>query len=226
MRSEPYPVPTSLHLVNRQKLCARLKEAGAPAKALVLLEGGKEEYRHETDTEKLFRQESSFHYLFGAKEPNCYGTIEVQSGKATLYIPRLGEEYAVWMGFIQPPSYFKVRERRLVTSASAGESIVFSMSRRQELYGVDEVLFVDELAATLKAYGPDVLYLNQGLNTDSGSMAKPATFEGMEEEGFKTDTKLLYPSLAECRVIKTPEELRLLQYVNDISSEAHFEVGR
>jgi hypothetical protein len=32
----------------------------------------------------------------------------VDTGNATLYIPRLGEEYAVWMGFIQPPSYFKV----------------------------------------------------------------------------------------------------------------------
>jgi len=31
------------------------------------MEGGKEEFRHESDTEKLFRQESSFAYLFGVR---------------------------------------------------------------------------------------------------------------------------------------------------------------
>jgi hypothetical protein len=31
------------------------------------MEGGKEEYRHESDTERLFRQESSFAYLFGVR---------------------------------------------------------------------------------------------------------------------------------------------------------------
>lgn len=88
---------------------------------------------------------------------------------------------------------------------------------------MEEVLFVDELTSHLKSMAPSVLLLNQGLNTDSGSTAKPASFDGME--GFKTDVSLLYPEVVECRVIKSAQEIQLLQFVNDISSDAHFEVS-
>ena len=52
------------------------------------------------NVETLFyhKQESYFHWLFGGLEPGCYGTLEVDSGKSILFIPRLPEEYAVWMG--------------------------------------------------------------------------------------------------------------------------------
>ena len=61
-----------------------------------------------TDTEKIFRQESSFMYIFGVREASFYATIEVATGTTTLYMPRLPVEYAVWMGRIQPPQFFKV----------------------------------------------------------------------------------------------------------------------
>jgi len=218
----PIEVPMSLYAENRQKLCARLKKKLASTqykRAMVLMEGGKEEYRHESDTEKVFRQESSFVYLFGVKESGFYGTIEVESGRTTLYMPRLPPEYAVWMGRIQPPSHFHA------------------------LYEVDDVLFVDELQKELvggkegeeeeeggRKERPDVLMLNQGWNTDSGNMAKPAFVEGVTKEGGKEgglvvcDYEMLYPELVECRVFKSEAELRVLQYVNDISSDAHLAV--
>jgi Xaa-Pro dipeptidase len=107
-------------------------------------------------------------------------------------------EYAIWMGEIKPPSAFQAR------------------------YEVDHALHVDELIASLREYGPDMVYLNRGLNTDSGSYATPAQVEGLEE--FPRDTEKLNPEIVECRVIKSPEELRVLQYANDISSEAHIRV--
>jgi len=82
---------------------------------------------------------------------------------------------------------------------------------------------VDELAPSLRAAGLSVIYLNHGLNTDSHNHSKPAHFEGIED--FPVDTHTLHPVLAECRVIKSEEELRVLQYVNDISSDAHLEVS-
>lgn len=33
---------------------------------------------------------------------------DVATGKTILFIPRLPADYAVWMGEIKPPSYFKV----------------------------------------------------------------------------------------------------------------------
>ena len=47
-------------------------------------------------------------------------------------------------------------------------------------------------------------------------------FQGIEK--FETDLTTLHPILAECRVIKSSLELQLLQFANDISSEAHVEV--
>ena len=32
------------------------------------------------------------------KEPDCFGALDVDSGKSMLFIPRLPEEYVVWMG--------------------------------------------------------------------------------------------------------------------------------
>lgn len=54
-------------------------------------------------------QESFFHWLFGVLEPGWYGVMESDSGKTTLFCPRLPEAYAVVMGRIIPPSDFEKR---------------------------------------------------------------------------------------------------------------------
>lgn len=41
---------------------------------------------------------------------------------------------------------------------------------------------------------------------------------------FDTDLNILHPILTECRVIKSDLELEIIQFANDISSEAHVEV--
>ena len=65
------------------------------------------------------RQESYFHYLFGVTEEDYYGAINLGSDppKAILFMPRVPESYAVWMGAIQQPS------------------------DKQQQYAVDEVAF-------------------------------------------------------------------------------------
>lgn len=230
------------------------KTQGAPAGGVVLMEGGHEEYRHESDTEKLFRQESSFAYLFGVralcftlwtlgwwagglggwgvdhpcnqsrhnrltphptpsihsptqvKEPGFFGAIEVGTGRTTLFIPRLPAEYAVWMGPILPPAHFQAH------------------------YEVEAVKYVDELPAFFTAVRPPVVYRNRGFNTDSGNEARPASLLGdgveaaLKAAGAEVDDEVLYPELVECRVHKTAREVALLQYVNDVSSDAHLAV--
>jgi Xaa-Pro dipeptidase len=104
------------------------------------------------------------------------------------------------MGRIQPPEHFRER------------------------YAVDDVRYADEIASVLQAMKPSVLLLLEGVNTDSGSTAQAATFDGIAS--FKTDRKTLYPHIVECRLRKSAEEMKLLAWVNAVSSAAHVEVMR
>uniref|UniRef100_A0A0E0G3P6 Xaa-Pro dipeptidase n=1 Tax=Oryza nivara TaxID=4536 RepID=A0A0E0G3P6_ORYNI len=204
----PPEVPMELHAGNRDRLVAALRAhlsaSGRPLRGLVLLQGGEEQTRYCTDHLELFRQESYFAYLFGVREPGFYGAIDIASGQSILFSPRLPADYAVWMGEIKPLSYFKDR------------------------YKVDMVFYVDEITQVLQDrfsdHGKPLLFVLYGKNTDSGNYSKPASFEGMEK--FDSDLSTLHPILTECRVIKSDMELALIQYANDVSSEAHIEVMR
>ena len=195
-----YSISMSMHAFGRKRLIERLQKRGISENAVVLLQGGVSRMKYDTDREFLFEQESFFQYLFGVKEPGFYGAIHVSSGKSILFIPHLPEEWGVWMGKIHSPSDF------------------------QQTYEVDDVQYVDELTSTLQTLKADPLLLLHGPNSDSGLMATPAQFSGIE--GFKTDFEILHTELVECRVLKSEEEIRLLRWINGISSEAHMEVMR
>ncbi|GAA6065218.1 xaa-Pro dipeptidase, partial [Tachysurus ichikawai] len=51
--------------------------------------------------------ESFFHWTFGVTEADCYGAIDLDSGRSFLFVPKLPESYATWMGKIHPPEHFK-----------------------------------------------------------------------------------------------------------------------
>lgn len=67
--------------------------------------------------------------------------------------------------------------------------------------------------------------MSKGYNEDGGKWSEPPSTEGLEELDIDSSSTL-YDAIVECRVIKTPEEIELLRFANDLSSEAHFEVGR
>ena len=72
--------------------------------------------------------------------------------------------------------------------------------------------------------GKPTLLTLLGTNTDSGKTTRTAAFDGISE--FTTDTTVLFPIIAELRVIKTEEELKCLRYVSQVSSDAHMQVMR
>ena len=210
---QPFRVPVGMHRDNRARLVAlfALDNASAAegAGCVLLFRGGEQGTRYETDHEPLFRQESFFAHLFGVTEAGCYATIHVPSGKSTLFVPRLPEAYAVWMGTIQPASFFA------------------------DKYGVDAALYVDELAAFLTAdpavvastVAAPALHTLHGLNSDTGESGPPLpSFEGFTQ--LPSTATRLRAAAVEVRVLKSEAEVAVLQRVNDIASDAHLAVMR
>ena len=158
--------------------------------------------------------------MFGVTESGCYGTIDVSTGKTTLFIPHLPAEYQVIMGTIHPPEHF------------------------QSLYNVDEVCFTEQLFDWLQTNYETTskVYLLQGQNTDSKSF--PTSINFKEEADFRTkdvkgytvynalcsmynvDMNALFPSIVTARVTKSEYEKIVMWYVSWVSSKAHIEVMR
>lgn len=200
--SDALKVSMKLFALNRQSLLKRLKSLpNLPKNSIVLLKSGVSDTRHCSDHEDVFRQESYFHWTFGVTEPDFYGAIEVDSGKAILFPPHLPAEYGVWMGKIQPASAYQAK------------------------YEVDEVHFSNEMVEVLTKKQPCTLLTLYGLNTDSGKYTvTTADFKGIEN--FTVDKDLLHRQICECRVFKSELELEVMRYTNKISSEAHKEIMR
>ncbi|XP_033754940.1 xaa-Pro dipeptidase-like [Pecten maximus] len=192
-------VSADLFKINRKRLCEILKNK-VPKGALVLLQGGESETRHSSDHEPIFRQESYFHWTFGVEEPDFFGAIDVDTQKSILFPPKLPDSYAVWMGKLLELEDFRVR------------------------YGVDEAQWACDIAQVLKTKAPSVILTLRGMDTDSSNYTREAAFDGISE--FKLDNIALHPQIMECRVFKTDEELEVLRYSNQLSSEAHKEVMR
>ena len=207
---DTYRVPMALHALNRARLCEALAAAGRSG--VVLLAGGDQETRYDTDHEPVFRQESYFQWLFGVAEPGFYGAVDLADGTATLFAPDLrSEAYEIFCG---------VAPRR--------EEIV-------ERYAVDACHFVDDLGDWVRgalgdddddARGDARLHLLHGLNSDSGNYAAPATFAGDGAFEGRRDAASLFPIIANLRSLKTAAEVEVMRYVNWVSSMAHAEVMR
>ena len=105
-------VPMEMHKEIRAKIFKEFNALENSQNSFAVFEGGKTLMRHDTDHEIEFRQESFFQYLFGVKESNWYdplffsflclsnryGVLDFTAQKTYLFIERLPESYAWWMG--------------------------------------------------------------------------------------------------------------------------------
>jgi len=190
-------VPFALHEENRARLVREFRARGV-TRGIVALKGGEQRTRYSSDNEPLFRQESYFHWAFGIAEGDCSGAIDIASGETTVFIPRLPEEYAIWMGAIETPESFGAR------------------------YGVDEVKFVEDMDSWFAARKDTVTFVLKGVNSDSGSTTEALSVSA----GATIDSEVLFPIITELRTVKTKAEQEVLAYASAISSRAHVEVIR
>lgn len=183
-------VPNRIHKLNRERLLTQIKVDGA----VLLLPGVASLPIDDSDIDYPIQQESNFWYLFGVEEPDCYGLMELDTGKATVFIPRLEEDYKLWM-YVPPQEEIRTR------------------------WGLDEVRYVDELEDYLKAKQPTAIYLYDGVNTDSKLRPRLPTFPFLTN--YTLNKEDLYNALDEARVIKNQEEIKVMRHICKVSSEAH-----
>ena len=209
-------IPMTTHASSRQKLVSLLQLHHDVYDGVILLKGGTDGTQYDSDTDLLFRQDSWFNYLFGVKEPEFYGAIRVKDGHTVLFMPRLDDSYRIWCGEIYPPAHFK------------------------SLYAVDEVLYTENLSDWLTSQvGNDkgLIHILSGKNSDSGKHPAQPDFEGFDSFAKKglvasydpnlgANTSALYQALSTARVIKSTDEIDVMQYCAVVASNAHVEVMR
>lgn len=109
-----------LYAHNRRNLMKRLPGG------LILLTSAPETLRN-GDVHHLYRQGSNFLYLTGVEEPGYALLLDPKGRSETLFIPRLTQEHAVWLGHI--PDLAEAKKR----------------------FGFRSVRYIDELPAALKS---------------------------------------------------------------------------
>ncbi|XP_070687898.1 xaa-Pro dipeptidase-like [Pempheris klunzingeri] len=120
---------------------------------------------------------------------------------------------------------FAENRRRLCEGLKAKDGVVpqsvvvLQGGEQKQRYCTDTDLLFRQIADVLSNLRPATLLTLRGLNTDSGSICREASFEGISR--FQVNNTLLHPVIVECRLIKTDMELEVLRYTNRISSEAH-----
>ena len=154
----------ALYEINRARVVQSMLEQDSNIRGLILLEGGKQTTRYDTDHEPVFRQESYFHYLFGASQyADCYGVLSIPSGEATLFVPTWGGYTTAVCG--NSPEFDIVKKdlglERVLGVCDLEEFIDKEMKRLVE---EDEENGQEEKKNGEQSQAPN-LYLLKGLNT-------------------------------------------------------------
>lgn len=159
------------------------------------------------DTNYRYRQNSDFFYLTGFEEPDAIAVIAPSGDKKyTLFVRPRDLEQEIWTGY------------RAGVEGAVND------------YGADQAFKIDEFDEKLPEIldGPSVLYYAFGHTLeeiDQKIIRQLTTFREMNRRPFEPPTTIVDPTsiLHEMRVLKTPEEVEIMQRAADIAAEAHVE---
>jgi Xaa-Pro aminopeptidase len=159
------------------------------------------------DTNYRYRQNSDFFYLTGFEEPDAIAVIApARDKKFTLFVRPRDLEQEIWTGY-----------RAGVEGAVAD-------------YSADEAFPIDEFDAKLPEIldGPAVLYYAFGHTTpemDQKIIRQLTQMRETNRKPIEPPRAIVDPTsiLHEMRVLKSPEEVEIMQRAADIAAEAHVE---
>ena len=158
------------------------------------------------DTHYRFRQDSDFFYLTGFEEPEAIAVVK----------PGAGDEYVL---FVRP----RDPEREIWDGRRAGVDGAKSEFGAQAAFPVAE--FDSKLREILD--GAETLYYRLGVQRDLDDkiIREIANMRALNRKPIHPPTTIIDPAtiIHELRVIKSPDELELMQKAADIAAEAHVE---
>jgi len=158
------------------------------------------------DTQYRFRQDSDFYYLTGFEEPEAIAVVAPgREEKYTLFVRPRDPEQEIWVG------------RRAGVEGAKSE------------FGADESFPIAEFDARLSDIldGAENLYYRLGVNTelDNKIIRRIAEMRALNRKPIHPPRTIIDPAtiVHEMRVLKSPEEIELMQKAADIAAEAHVE---
>jgi Xaa-Pro aminopeptidase len=158
------------------------------------------------DTNYRFRQDSDFFYLTGFEEPDAIAVIK----------PGETHEYVL---FVRP----RDPEREIWDGRRAGVEGAKSEFGAQEALPIDK--FDEKLPEILN--DADILYYRLGVNRDLDDkiIREIARMRSLNRKPIHPPETIIDPAtiVHELRVVKSPEELEIMQKAADIAAEAHCE---
>jgi Xaa-Pro aminopeptidase len=167
---------------------------------------GAHDTRRSNDTHYRFRQDSDFFYLTGFEEPDALAVIKPESDKAyTLFVRPRDPEREIWDG------------RRAGVDGAVND------------FGADEAFPTAEFASKLADFldGAEVLYYRLGVDEelDNTIVKEIARMRGWNRKPIHPPQTIVDPAtiVHEMRVLKTPDEIEIMQRAADIAAEAHCE---
>lgn len=135
---------------------------------------------------------------------DAYGAIDFVNEKVVLFMPKLDNFYKIWMTTLSKEEF------------------------KAKYTTVDEIYYTDEIEQYFKDNQPDTVFLNKGVNSDSGlntMIAEEEKYKGVCPNA-KTDTEFMHDILSESRTIKNDEEIEVMTWASKITCEAHCSVMR
>ena len=173
--------------------------------SVAIIPGARETTRS-NDTHYRFRQDSDFYYLTGFEEPDAIAVLAPgRPAKYTLFVRPRDPEQEIWVG------------RR------AGVEGAKSELGADESYAIED--FDDMLQDILD--GAEKLYYRLGVQADLDNkiVRQISEMRAINRKPVHPPRTIIDPAtiVHEMRVLKSPEEIELMQRAADIAAEAHVE---
>ena len=172
-------------------------------KSVAIIPGAREATRS-NDTNYRFRQDSDFFYLTGFEEPDAIAVVKpAETNKYSLFVRPRDPEREIWDG------------RRAGVEGAVSE------------FGAHAAFPIADFNSKLREIlsDMDTLYYRLGVNRqlDDAIVGEIAAMRGVNRKPIHPPQTIVDPAsiIHEMRVVKSPEELEIMQTAADIAAEAH-----